>query len=225
MKQHKFNCWVRAALLLSTGLITVPSFAQQELLRILSPASGLVVRPGQTVTITVSADSAVQQLVLMGQHPLGMARLAVDGAAGIVAQGPAQEHPLQFLLTIPTAIQPGTYRVSAVGKTSAGTVQSTALALDVERPDKPTRIWAEPSSIQFTHLGDQIPVRVLATFADGSRAELTRSSNTTFASTDPRVASITAAGMVTAVEPGKTSILVRTPSADYSIPVRVEQAQ
>jgi hypothetical protein len=225
MKKNKFDCLVRAALLLITGLIAVPSSAQQEQLRVLSPASGLVVRPGQTVTITVSADSAVQKLVLIGQHPLGMARLASDGAAGMVAQDPAQGHPLQFLLTIPTAIRPGTYRVSAVGRTSGGAMESKALVLDVERPDQPTRIWAEPSIIQFTHLGDQIPLRVLGAFADGSRAELTRSSHTTFASSDSRIASITAGGMVTAVQAGRTSILVRTPSADYSVPIRVQEAQ
>ena len=225
MKRIKVDCFVAATLVLITGLIPVPSSAQQTLLRILSPASTPVVRPGQTVTITVSADPAVQKLVLMGQHPLGMARLAVDGAAGIVAQGQGEGHPLEFLLTIPTAIQPGTYRVTAVGRTSATTVESNALALDVERPDQPTRIWAEPSIIQFTHLGDQIPVRVLGAFADGSRAELTRSSNTSFTSSDPRVASITARGMVTALEEGRTSILVRTPSADYSVPVRVQEAR
>jgi hypothetical protein len=225
MKRNKFDCFVAATLLLATGLITVSSSAQQSLLRIVSPASGLVVRPGQTVTITVSADSAVQKLVLMGQHPLGMARLAFGGTAGIVAQGQGEGHPLQFLLTIPTAIQPGTYRVTAVGRTSGAAVESKGLALDVERPDEPTRIWAEPSIIQFTHLGDQIPLRVLGAFADGSQAELTRSSNTTFASADPRVASITAGGMVTAVEEGRTSILVRTPSADYSIPVRAQESR
>jgi len=225
MKKNKFDCLVRTALLLITGLIAVPSSAQQEQLRILSPASGLVVRPGQTVTITVSADSAVQKLMLTGQHPLGMARLAIGGTAGIVAQGQGEGHPLPFLLTIPTAIRPGTYRVTAVGRASGGDVESKALVLDVERPDQPTRIWAEPSIIQFTHFGDQIPLRVLGAFADGSQAELTRSSRTTFASSDPRIASITAGGMVTAVQAGRTSILVRTPSADYSVPVRVQEAQ
>lgn len=225
MKRIKVDCFVAATLVLITSLIPVPGSAQQSLLRILSPASTPVVRPGQTLTIRVSADPAVQKLVLMGQHPLGMARLAIDGAAGIVAQGQGEGHPLEFLLTIPTAIQPGTYRITAVGRTANGTVESNALALDVERPDQPTRIWAEPSIIQFTRVGDQIPLRVLGAFADGSRAELTRSSNTTFASADPRVASITAGGMVTAVEEGRTSILIRTPSADYSIPVRVQQAR
>jgi hypothetical protein len=225
MKRNKFDWFVAATLVLATGLITVPGSAQQSLLRIVSPASGLVVRPGQTVTITVSADFAVQKLVLMGQHPLGMARLAFGGTSGIVAQGQGEGHPLEFLLTIPNAIQPGTYRVTAVGRASGSAVESKGLALDVERPDEPTRIWAEPSIIQFTHLGDQIPLRVLGAFADGSKADLTRSSNTMFASADPRVASITAGGMVTAVEEGRASILVRTPSADYSVPVRVQESR
>ena len=225
MKRIKYDFLVAATFVLITGLMILPSSAQQSQLRILSPASGLVVRPGQTVTITVSADPAVQKLLLMGQHPLGMARLALDGAAGIVAQGQGEAHPLQFLLTIPTTTHPGTYHVTAMGRTSGGTVESNALALDVERPDQPTRIWAEPSIIQFTHLGDQIPLRVLGAFADGSQAELTRSSHTTFASADPHVAAITAGGMVTAVAAGRTSLLVRTPSADYSVPVRVQESQ
>ena len=220
----KRNQFVLATLVLTTAFMTVPSFAQESMLRILSPASGVVVRPGQTVTITVSADAAVEKLVLTGQHPLGMAQLASGGAAGRVAQGQGQGHPLQFSLTIPTAIQPGIYRVIAVGRTADGTVESNALALDVERPDQPSRVWAEPSIIQFAHLGDQIPLRVLAAFADGSQAELTRSHNTAFTSADPRVASITPGGMVTAVKEGTTSILVRTPSADYSIPVRVQES-
>src|SRR5437868_5368152 len=116
MKKNKFDCFAAATLVLISGLMTVLSSAQQSPLRILSPASGLIVRPGETVTITVSADSPVQKLVVMGQHPIGMARLGFDGAGGIVAQGQGEGHPLQFLLTIPTAIQPGTYRVTALGR-------------------------------------------------------------------------------------------------------------
>jgi hypothetical protein len=112
-----------------------------------------------------------------------------------------------------------------VGRTSDGVVESNALALDVERPDEPTRIWVEPSIIQFTHLGEKIPVRVLGAFADGSQAELTRSSKTKFASADPRIASITAGGMVMALGEGRTSILVRTLSADYSVPVRMQETR
>lgn len=225
MKMNRLDCFVAAAVILITGLIAVPSSAQQDLVRFISPASTLVVRPGQTVAITVSADTAVQKLVLTGQQPLGMARLVSDGTGGIVAQGRGEQHPLQFLLAIPTTIRPGNYQVTAVGRTSTGTVVSKALDLDVERPDEPTRINVEPSIIQFTHLGDQIPVRVLGVFAKTSQVDLTHSSKTMFASSDPRVASITAKGMVTALAEGRASILVRTPSADYSIPVRVQQAR
>jgi len=222
MKRKKLD-WLVATLVLITGLMAAPGFAQESLLHILSPASSLVVRPGQTVTITVAADAAVQKLVVTGQNPLGMARLSADGAAGIVAQGQGEGRPLLFLLAIPTAIRPGTYRVTAVGRISGDTVESKALALDVERPDEPTRIWAEPSILHFAHLGDRIPLRVLGAFADGSQVELTHSSKTSFASADPRVAAITADGMITAVAEGRTSVLIRTPSVDYSIPVRVEE--
>jgi hypothetical protein len=214
---------VSLALLVIAASVTISSFAEQSVLHILSPASGLVVHPGQTVAITVGADSSVQRLVLIGQDPIGTARPTAGGAAGILAQGRGETHPLQFLLTVPSAIRPGTYRVTAVGRTAVGPVQSEPLALDIERPDDPTRIWAEPSSIQFTHVGDQIPLRVLGAFPDGSQSELTRSSRTKFASADPNIASITPNGMVTAVGEGKTSILMQTPSADYAIPVRVRQ--
>ena len=223
MKKNKFD-YLSAIVVLITGLITIPSSAQQSLVRILSPASGLVVRPGQMVAISVSADSSVEKVVLIGQH-LGMARLASDAAGGIVALGQGEGHPQQFLLTIPTRIRPGTYHVAAVGRTSGGTVESNALSLDVERPDEPTRIWVEPSIVQFTRVGDEVPLRVLGVFADGSRVELTHSSKIILAPSDPRVAAVSAAGMVTAIAEGRTSILVRTPSADYSVPVRVEQAR
>jgi hypothetical protein len=221
MKRKRFDCFVAGTLVLVTGLITASS-AQESLLRILAPASGLVTRPGQAVTVTVAANSAVHKLVLIGQHPLSMAQLASDGTAAIVAQGQGEGHPKQFLLMIPDATQPGTYRLTAMGRTSDGIVESNAIVLDVERSDEPTRIWVEPSIIHFTHVGDQIPVRVLGAFADGSQTELTRSSNTISTSADPRVASITG-GMVTAVKEGRTNILVRTPSADYSVPVRVQK--
>ncbi|MGA9392281.1 MAG: hypothetical protein WBV69_17775 [Candidatus Sulfotelmatobacter sp.] len=76
-------------------------------------------------------------------------------------------------------------------------------------------------AIQFEHVGDHIPVRVLGAFADGSQEELTKSSKTIFSSADPRIATVTADGVVTSAGRGRTSIQARTPSSDYSIPVRV----
>jgi hypothetical protein len=222
MLRKKYSWLTSLGLVMMTGLLTVSSYAQRDLIHILSPSSGHVVRPGETLAIAVAADTSVQRLALIGQHPLGMARIALGGATEIVAQGQGEGHSLQFLLTIPTAIQPGIYHVTAVGRVSDSQVESETLALDVEKTQEPTRIWAEPFIIQFTRLGDQIPLRVLGSFSDGSQVELTRSTKTKYASADPRVAAVTNAGLVTSIGVGKTSILVRTSTADYSIPVRVQ---
>jgi Bacterial Ig-like domain (group 2) len=98
-----------------------------------------------------------------------------------------------------------------MGRVSDGDVESEAVTIDVEKSEERVRIWMEPSVIQFEHVEDQIPVRVLGAFADGSSEERTKSSKTTFTSADPNVATVTADGMVTGVGPGKTSIQAPTP--------------
>src|SRR5208282_5906210 len=151
-------------LIVGIGFTSAPSRAQQSLVRIVSPAAGTVVRPGQTVTITVAADYSMEKLALMGQRPLGIGQVVSGGAPGIIARGQGEMRPLQFVMTIPTEIQPGIYRVTAIGTTSGGDVESDALSLDVEKSQEPVRIWAEPALVQFTRTGDRIPVRVLGAF-------------------------------------------------------------
>lgn len=224
MRNNQGARWLTAAFALIAGIafLAAPSSAQQDLLRITSPGPGTIVHPGDLVKISVSADYSVEKLALIGQHPLGVGRVFAGGAPGIVARGLGDIRPLEFTLKIPAEIQPGTYRVTAVGRTSGGEVESEALTLQVEKAQEPVRIWAEPGLIQFTRTGDQIPLRVLGAFADGSNDELTKSISTKFTSNNPRVATVDAGGMVTAVAPGKTTITIRTQSQTYSIPVRVE---
>jgi hypothetical protein len=221
MRTNKYTVRIAGILVVLSGLIAVPSGAQQDRLRIVSPGSGTVARPGQTVTIAVAADASVEKLALIGQHPLGVGQILAGGAPGIIARGQGESRPIQFLVRIPAGTQPGIYRVTAVGRIPGGDVESEAVTIDVEKSEEPVRIWAEPSAVQFQRVGDEIPVRVLGAFADRSNEELTKSRKTTFTSADPRVATVDASGVVTAVGPGKTTIQARTPSSDYSIPVRV----
>ncbi len=209
-------------LIAGIGFVPAPSSAQGTSLHFVSPAEGTVVRPGQTITITVAADSSLEKVVLLGQRPLGVGQVLSGGAPGIVARGRGDLQPLQFMIQVPAQIQPGMYRVTAMGRTSDGDIESEALSLDVERLQEPVRIWAEPSLIRLTHAGERIPLRVLGAFADDSKEELTKSRKTTFTSADPHVATVDSTGMVTAVGPGKTTIQVGSASSDYSIPVRVE---
>ena len=222
MRANKFARRILGVVVLIGAFIALPSGAQENRLRILSPASDSVVRPGQMVTISVAADASVEKLALIGQHPLGVGRIVSGGAPGIVTRGQGEFRPIQFSLLIPVDTQPGIYRVTAMGRVSGDDIESEAVTVDVEKSEEPRSIRTEPAVIHFEHVGDQIPVRVLGTFADDSREELTKSSKTTFTSADPRVATVTAGGVVTAVGPGKTSIQARTASADYAIPVRVQ---
>jgi large repetitive protein len=218
MSTHKYA----RILTLTAVFMALPAFAQQDMLRIVSPASGTVVSPGQTVTVAVSADPSVEKLVLMGQNPLGIAKTNSNAAAGIWARGEGEASPQHFQLMVPVATRPGIYHVTAMGRTASGEVQSEALLLDVERPQDPARIWAEPAMMHFTSRGDQIPLRVLGAYEGGTQAELTKSSKVSYTSQDPRIATVNAEGIVTAVNPGKTTISVNTQSADYSIPVAVQ---
>ncbi len=201
-------------LILAAELVTASARAQQTPVHFVSPAAGTVVQPGQTVTIAVAVDPSVQKLALLGQHPLPLSQ--------VVAPGLGVAQPFEFQVRIPTDIRPGPYHVTAIGTLAGGETVKESLALDVEKAEEPTRIWTKPATILFAGAGERIPLRVLGAFGDGSQETLTKSSKTTYTSADPRVATVSADGLVTAVGPGKTSIQVRTMTRDCAVPVTVE---
>ena len=198
------------------------SQAQESAVRITSPAVGTLVRPGETIRVAVTADTSIEKMALIGEHPLGVGQILSGAAPGIIGRGQGESRPIEFLVRVPSEIQPGSYRLTAIGRSSGGEVESAAVTVDIEKSDDPVKIWAEPTRIQFTRVGERIPVRVLGEFADRSSEELTRSSKTTYVSSDPLVARVDEQGMVTAIGVGKTTIQVRTATSDYFIPIRVE---
>jgi len=192
--------------LATLGAATAGRAAAQ--LQITSPSSGTSVNAGQTLGIVVSAGASVQGL-------------------GVIAEGPlpdvqATASPNQFTLAIPAGLTPGVYHLTAVGSDSGNLVESPQVAIDVERGDDPVKIRVEPAIIRFRSIGEKIPLRVVGTYGDGSQATLTASSRTSYLSHDTTVATVSAAGIVTAVAAGSTSIEVDTPAANYSIQVRVQ---
>jgi hypothetical protein len=221
MRNRLPNSLIAVLLAALIALSAIPGQAQSDLLRVLSPAPRTVVSPGQAVTVSVAADASVEKLAVVGQAPLGVARVVSTGPARILARGEGESAPQQFQIVIPADTVPGTYRVSALGRTTSGELRSEPVTIDVENAQNPARIWAEPSLIQFTKVGDRIPLRVVGQHTDGARQELTRSLRTAYSSANPRIATVDEHGVVTARSAGQTSIVVRTPSADYSLSVRV----
>jgi hypothetical protein len=209
------NKWrVTGILILAAGLAAAAAGAEQTPVHFVSPAAGTVVHPGQTVTIAVAADQSVEKFALLGQRPLPVSQM--------VAPGLGVARPFEFQVRIPTDIRPGSYRVTAIASLAGGETVSESLALDVEKAEEPTRIWAKPQTILFSRAGEQIPLRVLGAFGDGSQETLTKSSKTIYTSADPSVATVSADGLVTATGPGKTNIQVRTMTRDFSVPVTVD---
>ncbi len=184
-------------------------FGQSSSLQITSPASGTMVSPGQKVSVSVSADPSVSNIGVIGENPLGFAQMTAD--------------PLQFFFVVPAKIGAGPYQLTAVGAGPAGLVLSSSITLDVEPLNAPVQLLVIPAGLPFTSIGEVMPLSVLGSFSDDSRADLSHSLYTSYSSTNPNVAAVDANGIVTSVGPGSASILVSNSSVSSSIPVTVSQ--
>lgn len=190
-------------------LIVSAAYAQQPLLQIVSPANQSLAPEGQAITITVSADLSVQNIWLMTQSPLP--EVQPTGSA------------TQFILTLPTNIPPGLYRISAIGSNASGPVASAPIQIDVERQDAPVSLAANPTSLAFLSNGDTLSIDVEGTFADGSTLSITNSSQTLYFAANSSVVTVAPNGYVTAVGPGQSSVTARYGSISTTLGVTVAQ--
>jgi hypothetical protein len=179
--------------------------AQQSLLRITSPVTGDVVMEGQPLRIAVSADESVRVVGVLAWHPLPDARPIGSNL---------------FEMDIPKTLPPGDYQLTAVGVALAD-VESEPVMIHVEREEPATGLGVQPSFLVFAQLEDSygMPVSVIATFADGSRLDVTHSRNTSFTTKDPEIARVDDQGKVIPVGPGQTSIMVSYRTGGSSAPV------
>src|ERR1700742_1895287 len=90
-------------ILLLPGLPVI-AFAQQSLLQITSPLDGTVAKPGDTITVTISADPSIDRMLVVGEDPLGF--------------GKPTSNPAQFTMVLPSRMPLEKYRISATGKTA-----------------------------------------------------------------------------------------------------------
>ena len=167
------------------------SFARsQPVLQITSPTAGTVVNPGQTVTVIVAASGATFQAVgIMCDTPLG---------CDLVLSSP----PYRFPVKIPASAQiaAGTYTLNATGVISPGqSLDSPNISMDVEPATAITAIRLSTKSITFQEVVGKSPLMVWGTFADGSVMDITKSSRTTYSSGNPKIATVSSTGVVTAV--------------------------
>ena len=195
------------------ALAVAPCFAQSNLLQITSPRSGTVVHPGETVVIAVQADPSVSNIAILAQDPLGFSQ-RTNGQS------------LQFLLTIPSDTTIGAYDVGAMGTAPDGSVvDSPPISLQVDIPKSRFKMGTEPSVLRFDAPGETMPLHVIGIFANGSKMDMTHSTQMSYSSQNPQIATVDDRGIVTAVAPGSTRIVVNNGTYSYFVSTRVGQQQ
>jgi hypothetical protein len=176
-------------------LHAVVAAGQSAPIAITAPADGTVVNPGQTITVTVTSPAGLQIDVV-----------SLNGSAPFGPVGFAEAVPAQFTVDIPADIALKRYRLTADARTSTGVEVSATITIDVERPDAPVRIDTRPRQIIFGAPGEDFPVMLKGEFESNVSFDVTESSNVTYVSSDPAIATVDARGMVSAIAPGTAEV-------------------
>jgi hypothetical protein len=181
----------------------------QSVLTITSPATKVIVHPGETVAVDLSVSGP----------PLTVATIVPQDPIKPVAVLTAP--PYRFSITIPARIRPGLYSLTAEGVSATSPILSAdRIFIDVEPPDSPQKITTNFRSSELS-VGMWSEIQVSGSYPDGSVLDLSRSTRTQYASQSPDVATVTNEGLVTGIAPGSTHVLV---NGILSVPVTVVPA-
>lgn len=167
-----------------------------QTLRITSPADGAVVKPGETISVTVSVTGGtVPDVVLAVENPIGYSE-------GRMAP------PYTFLVPIPPSTSLGRYSVIAavLGRQGDEGIHDRVF-VDVERPDAPVKLELNLHFLSL-EVGDTGYLRAQATYTDGVEEEVTKSTRTKWSSDAPEVAAVADDGRVSVRAPGFAKITV-----------------
>ncbi|MBI4489692.1 MAG: DUF11 domain-containing protein [Deltaproteobacteria bacterium] len=187
----------------------VPPELRTDLLRIVSPADGAVVAPGQTITVVVEVapGSPFTHIGVIGEN-IGFSE-------------PKTTPPFDFSLTIPNNLI-GQKMLTAVGIISPGDgLFSQSVTVNIETAATLKDLKISLRQIDFRFAGAQSALNVTGIFADGTSLNITKSAGTTYSSENDAVAIVDPTGLVTAVGAGTTNIIVAYGSQAVAVPVSV----
>lgn len=186
-------------------------------LQITSPANGTIVNPGQAIGVIVTPADGVR-----------LKHVFIDPEQPIPLSVLSDTPPFTFSITPPIGARLGDYMLTAWADDATGlTVVSNPISIDVEPDIPPGSITARPSHLYFESQGEMLPVRIIASFPDGSVTDATESSNVTYMSGNTALATVTASGLTTAVSPGTTFITVAygaSPNLAVTVPISIQAA-
>ena len=167
--------------------------AKAQQVSITSPTNGSIYAPGSTINVTATVTGGVVIGVKVGAQDMGMTAYQLTA-------------PYTLSLPVPSKVI-GPRNLVAVGLIANETIViSPPVSVDIEPSSTPTAINFQQSLVAFGYAGQQQRVGVTATFADGSTLDITKSTQLTFASGNPGVASVDSTGLMTGLAPGTGSV-------------------
>ena len=216
-----------ASLIIVCPLLAVP--LEKPMLRIISPTSGIVVKPGQKVSFRITGSGIFTALEVVGEAMAGF------------EERPGKP-PWVVSVEIPENTDPGLYSLTATGNTSETEVESiNKVNIDVEPTEAPPLLFSQRTLV--IPLGDCVVLRpgsprgdrqeeknrapsgacgqnlfISGTYADGTNVTLNRSTKITFVSQAPSVAKVESDSALVGVSAGKTKLVI---SGKYTIDVTV----
>ena len=192
--------------------------------RIVSPASGVLVEPGATLPVVVEVTEAGHEFVT------AVVFIAPDGGDVVTTIEKRKKQRLEVSLRVPQT-QLGPHNLEAYLVTDESglakadkkppIVYASPVTINVETSRAVTALEVGSKGISFRFAGGQRTIWVNGTFEGGDKLSITDSSKTVFASANPNVAAVSGNGTVTATGGGSTIITVRYETQAVQIPVTV----
>ena len=198
-------------------LFAVILHAEDHEISIASPKSGTIVHAGDVVTLVVTKDhgSTIDSVAVVG--PIG--------PVGIVGTINVSSGTGQLSFTVPPGTRPGQYNFGAIDAKYANAISPPAskaaddVVLQVEGGGIVASLIVAPPAIKLRFPGDRVSgIRVTGVVSDGSKLDLTESSQLTVSPDNPDVVRRTGEGIVAWGE-GATDIEIkyRNPGSSGSL--------
>lgn len=215
MRTHA-PCVIRA--LWFSGLlfcVGVPSSQGQPIntgIRVVSPQAGATFEPGAPVTVVVEPE---------GPTPF---REVVIIAKGVGQRALAS--PFQFTFPAPQELGPKQFGVFAQDQRRKEFLLELTYHVETATPVTSLQVRSstvgQPPSVDLIAGVLEERIRVDGTFADGATRDISKSREIQYISSSPQVATVTADGLVEAVDPGTTTITVTYKGTSVTVPVTVK---
>lgn len=181
-------------------------------IRVLSPSDGAVFEPGQAVTVIV--------------EPTGSIPLQVVGVVTLGVITGSFSAPFHVSYAAPQAL--GRYELDITAKDAKDHLFDAELTYHVETATPVTSLQVRsstvgrPPSVNLIAGVIEQRLRVDGVFADGATRDISKSREIQYISSNPQVATVTADGLVEAVDPGATTITVTYKGKSVTVPVTVK---